>query len=71
MPTIADIPELRTVLLEEGPGGGWGPYQVKGIGEQSNSQTAPAIANAVANAVGIRVRDLPVTAEKIYKALQS
>ena len=71
MPTIADIPKLRTVLLEEGPGGGWGPYQVKGIGEQSNSQTAPAIANAVADAVGIRVLDLPVTAEKIYRALQS
>ena len=71
MPTIADIPELRTVLLEEGPGGGWGPYQVKGIGEQSNSQTAPAIANAVADAVGVRVRDLPVTAEKVYKALNS
>ncbi len=71
MPTMADLPELRTVLLEEGPGGGWGPYQVKGIGEQSNSQTAPAIANAVADAVGVRVRDLPVTAEKVYQALFS
>lgn len=71
MPTMADLPELRTVLLEEGLGGGWGPYQVKGIGEQSNSQTAPAIANAVANAVGVRVRDLPVTAEKVYRALHA
>lgn len=71
MPTMADLPELRTVLLEEGPGGGWGPYRVKGIGEQSNSQTAPAIANAVADAVGVRVRDLPVTAEKVYRALRS
>ena len=70
MPTMADLPELRTVLLEEGPGGGWGPYNVKGIGEQSNSQTAPAIANAVAAAVGVRVRDLPVTAEKVYRALR-
>ncbi len=69
MPTMADLPELRTVLLEEGSGGGWGPYRVKGIGEQSNSQTAPAIANAVADAVGVRVRDLPVTAEKVYRAL--
>ncbi len=71
LPTAADIPELRTVLLEEGPGGGWGPYRVKGIGEQSNSQTAPAIANAVADAVGVRMRDLPITAEKVYRAMRS
>ena len=69
IPTMADLPELRTVLLDEQNGGGWGPYQVKGIGEQSNSQAAPAIANAVADAVGVRVRDLPVTAEKVYQAL--
>ena len=71
IPTVADLPELRTVLLDEREGGGWGPYQVKGIGEQSNSQAAPAIANAVADAVGVRVRDLPVTAEKVYRALHA
>ena len=71
IPTVADLPELRTVLLDEEQGGGWGPYQVKGIGEQSNSQAAPAIANAVADAVGVRIRDLPVTAEKVYRALHA
>ncbi len=69
IPTAADLPELRTVLLDEEEGGGWGPYRIKGIGEQSNSQAAPAIANAVADAVGVRIRDLPVTAEKVYRAL--
>ena len=58
---------LRTVLLE--PTVGMGPYGVKGIGEHSNAQTAPAIANAVEAAVGVRIHDLPVTAEKVYQAL--
>ena len=69
IPNIADIPELRTVLLE--PTVGMGPYGVKGIGEHSNAQTAPAIANAVEDAVGLRVRDLPVTAEKVYRGLHA
>ena len=69
VPCIADLPELNTVLLE--PGEGFGAYGIKGIGENSNSQTAPAIANAVEDAIGIRVRDLPVTAERVYSALKS
>jgi CO/xanthine dehydrogenase Mo-binding subunit len=67
LPSMADIPELLTVLLE--PTTGIGPYNVKGIGEHSNAQTAPAIANAVEAAVGVRIRDLPVTAEKVFRAL--
>jgi CO/xanthine dehydrogenase Mo-binding subunit len=67
LPSIADIPELRTVLLE--PTEGIGPYNVKGIGEHSNAQTAPAIANAVEAAAGVRIKDLPVTAEKVFRAL--
>ena len=67
--TIADIPELRTALLE--PVGGFGPYGIKGVGENSNSQTAPAIANAVEDAVGVRITDLPVTAERVLRALQA
>ena len=49
---------------------GVGPYGVKGIGEQSNSQPAPAITNAVADATGVRVRSLPVTAEKVREGLR-
>jgi len=68
IPCVADIPELETVLLE--PTIGMGPYGVKGIGEHSNAETAPAIANAVAAAVGVRIYDLPVTAEKVLQALK-
>lgn len=69
IPSIADIPELRTVILQA-EGKGVGPYNIKAIGENANAATAPAIANAVADAVGVRVRDLPVTAERVFAALR-
>jgi carbon-monoxide dehydrogenase large subunit len=69
IPTIKDIPELVTVLLD--PDSGPAPYQSKGIGESSNTPVAAAIANAVCDAVGVRVMDLPVTAEKVFAALQA
>jgi CO/xanthine dehydrogenase Mo-binding subunit len=69
IPTIKDIPELVTVLLE--PGQGSAPYQSKGIGESSNTPVAAAIANAVCDAVGVRIMDLPLTAEKVFTALQA
>jgi xanthine dehydrogenase molybdenum-binding subunit len=68
IPTINDIPELVTVLLE--PSTGPAPFQGKGIGESSNTPVAAAIANAVYDAVGVRVMDLPITAEKVLKALR-
>jgi CO/xanthine dehydrogenase Mo-binding subunit len=68
IPTTADIPPLKTVVLP--PGEGVGPYNIKGIGETPNTPTAAAIANAVADAVGVRVRDLPVTSEKVYRLLR-
>jgi carbon-monoxide dehydrogenase large subunit len=69
IPTIQDIPALVTVLVEnpEGPS----PYQGKAIGESGNVPTAAAIANAVYDAVGVRITDLPITAEKVRRALQS
>jgi CO/xanthine dehydrogenase Mo-binding subunit len=68
IPTMADLPELKTMIL--GPAEGVGPYNIKGIGETPNTPTAAAIANAVADACGVRIRDLPVTAEKVYRALR-
>jgi len=67
IPNVKDIPELQTVVLasESGPG----PYNAKGIGENPVGPVAPAIANAVEDAVGVRIRDLPITAEKVYRAL--
>jgi CO/xanthine dehydrogenase Mo-binding subunit len=67
IPNIKDIPELKTVVLESETGPG--PYNAKGIGENPTAPPAPAIANAVADAVGVRIRDLPITAEKVYRAL--
>jgi CO/xanthine dehydrogenase Mo-binding subunit len=68
LPTVADIPPLTTVLLEDPVGPG--PFRAKAIGEGSISAVAPAIANAVADACGVRILDLPITAEKVYFALK-
>jgi len=68
LPTIQDIPPLTTVILEDPVGPG--PFNAKAIGEGSISAVAPAIANAVADACGARIRDLPISAEKVYFALK-
>ena len=69
IPTIQDIPELVTAMLPQAPRGN-GPYGVKGIGEIPTIPTAAAICNAIADASGARIRDLPATAEKVYEALK-
>ena len=48
----------------------FGPFGAKGVGEPGLVPTAPAIANAVYDAVGIRIRDLPITPEKVLAALE-
>ena len=68
IPTTRDIPALQTVLVQHEHG--VGPYKVKGIGENSIGPVAPAIANAIADATGVRIRDLPFTAEKLFQRLQ-
>jgi CO/xanthine dehydrogenase Mo-binding subunit len=68
LPTMRDAPPLTTVLVESA--NGVGPYRIKGIGESPLTPVAPAIANAVADAVAVRIRDLPMTAEKVFRALQ-
>jgi CO/xanthine dehydrogenase Mo-binding subunit len=67
LPTVADIPPLRTVLLTENTGPG--PFGAKLAGELTNNAVAAAFANAVADAVGARIRTQPVTAERVYEAL--
>ena len=69
IPTMGDIPELRTVLVPSESGGPT-PYGGKAIGEQPISAVAPAIVNAVLDATDISIPDLPVTAEKVYRAMQ-
>lgn len=68
IPTIGDIPELITVLLEEDKTGP-APYGGKAIGEHSNVALAAAIANAVYDATGVRVMQLPISPETVYNAI--
>jgi len=68
LPVMADIPLLRTVLVEGAQG--VTSANVKPVGELTNVPVAAAIANAVADATGCRIRDLPVTAEKAYWAMR-
>jgi CO/xanthine dehydrogenase Mo-binding subunit len=68
LPTIRDIPHLDTAVVKakEGPG----PFGAKAVGEAGISLVGPAIANAVADATGIRIKEAPITAEKIFVAWQ-
>jgi CO/xanthine dehydrogenase Mo-binding subunit len=68
LPCIWDVPPLTTVLLETPTGPT--PFAGKAIAENPNVPTAAAIANAIADACGVRMFELPLTAEKIYWAMQ-
>jgi len=68
IPSALDIPEIDPILVEcPHPDG---PYGAKGMGETTNVPTPPAIANAIYNAIGIRIKDLPITPDKILEALR-
>ncbi len=69
IPTSMDMPKVRSIILESRSG--VGPFGAKGIGEPSLTPVAPAIANAVADAIGVRVFDLPITPEKVVAAIGS
>jgi len=69
VPTFADVPkEFHTVLVEneDGPG----PHGARGMGEGGLVSVAPAITNALARGFGIRIRDLPLTPERVWRALK-
>jgi len=68
MLTAKDIPPVEAVIVETDEKDG--PFGAKGIGEPGLVPTAPAIANAIYDAVGVRIKDLPITPEKILKALK-
>lgn len=70
MPTTLDVPkwaDFRPVIVE--PGDAVGPYGAKGVGEPPASTPAPAIANAVYNAIGVRIHDAPLTRDKVLAAI--
>ncbi len=68
IPTSLDAPEIKTYIVESEEQRG--PFGAKGVGEGAIIPTAPAIVNAVYNAVGVRIKDLPITPEKLLKALE-
>ena len=68
LPSVADLFELKTVLVPSA--GGVGPHNAKPIGEFANNAPPAAIANAIADAVGVRLFDLPVKPDRIYQALR-
>jgi xanthine dehydrogenase molybdenum-binding subunit len=68
IPSVADMPENEIILVEEPDP--TGPFGAKGTGEISLAGVAPAIANAVYDAVGVRVNKMPITPEKILEQLE-
>ncbi|MGM0420845.1 MAG: xanthine dehydrogenase family protein molybdopterin-binding subunit [Bacillota bacterium] len=68
VPTSLDSPEFNSILIEREDTEG--PYGAKGIGEPVTIAAAPAVANAIFDAVGVRICDLPITPEKIKEALR-
>jgi xanthine dehydrogenase molybdenum-binding subunit len=69
IPTAKDLPEMETILVEEEDP--LGPFGAKGVGEPGLVATAPAIANAIYDAIGVRIVDLPMDPTKILKAIRS
>ncbi|MGH2556022.1 MAG: xanthine dehydrogenase family protein molybdopterin-binding subunit [Actinomycetota bacterium] len=68
IPTADDAPEMDTILVEEGDP--TGPFGAKGIAEVVIVPPAPAVASAIADAVGITVTGLPATPERVYRLMQ-
>jgi CO/xanthine dehydrogenase Mo-binding subunit len=69
LPSLGDMPPVIDPICVEVPDRN-GPYGAKGIGESALIPVAPAIANAIYDAVGVRIKDLPIKAEKIYVGMQ-
>jgi 4-hydroxybenzoyl-CoA reductase alpha subunit len=68
IPTALDVPEIVTELVEDPDPEG--PFGAKGMSEGCQIAPAPAIANAIYHAVGVRVKELPITPEKILEGLK-
>ncbi|MPZ82977.1 MAG: molybdopterin-dependent oxidoreductase [Actinophytocola sp.] len=67
MPRNADLPAIRAVIVDGHDEAG--PYGAKSVGEMSIIPPGAAVANAVADALGVRVRELPITPDKVLAAL--
>jgi CO/xanthine dehydrogenase Mo-binding subunit len=68
LPTIGDVPPISAAFVEVPDP--YGPFGAKGLGEITQVGTAPAIANAIYDATGVRLKELPFTPEKVFVALR-
>jgi CO/xanthine dehydrogenase Mo-binding subunit len=68
-PGMEGLPKLDTIIIENPSAGG--PYGAKGIGEMANNPQPPAIAAAVYDAVGVWITELPITPERVLRALEA
>ena len=69
IPTSLDAPEITTILLESGEG--LGPFGAKGLGEPAMTPSIAAVVNAVSNALGTRMTELPITSARVLAELRS
>lgn len=69
MPTAADVPKIEAVIVESNDPSG--PFGAKGVGEPPIVPIAAALANAVFDATGVRMRELPMTSERMWRALNA
>ena len=68
-PAMEDMPQIDTIMIENPSADG--PYGAKGIGEMANNPQPPAIAAAVYDAVGVWITELPITPERVLRALEA
>jgi CO/xanthine dehydrogenase Mo-binding subunit len=68
-PGVEDLPQVHTLLIENPSSDG--PYGAKGIGEMANNPQPPAIAAAVHDAIGVWITELPITPERVLRALEA
>jgi len=68
IPTASDLPQIQSILVESFEPNG--PYGAKAAGLQGIIPPAPAIANAIYDAVGVRIKEIPITPQKVLEALE-
>lgn len=68
MLTAKDVIPIEAVIIETNDEAG--PFGAKGIGEPGLVPSAPAIANAIYDAIGVRIKELPMTPERVLKAIK-
>ena len=68
IPTALDMPNVKSIIVESNEPNG--PYGAKEVGEGAIMPTIPAILNAIYDATGVRVNELPVTSERLFMALK-